>query len=403
MTAASSSQSEYRPTTEAVRSERAGTALAVLIVTAALANPLAFTGIYSVLPAISQHFSSVPHAETLVRALVTVVAVAVVVGAPMAGFMVERFGERRVLLTAISVFAVAGLSGLLIDNLWLFLAFRALLGLSDAFIGTLIIAIIAERLTPACRNRWLGWYTLASTVGALVFISLSGVLGQFGWRYVFLIYLVALPVWLSAFMTVKDGPRRFQGSRPKSAGSAFYFPVVLVAMGIAAGAIENTTHIYLPFHLAQIGESSPSKISQALLPIAIGGSLSAFLYGRVRSKLTVGTTFAVSFLFSGLALIWLGFSTSYSEILLAGTFLGLAVGVLAPNIHAYGAVFGDPALQARNIGFARGAFFAGAPAAQIMLEPVSQRAGAGMAVVTLGISAFALMTWSLLNRQRMVG
>jgi MFS family permease len=378
---------------EAATQDRAGIAFGSLIFAAALVNALAFTALIPVLPAITAYFAATQGAAALTRGLVTVMSVALVFGAPVAGYTVERFGVRPVLLTAITIFTVAGVSGFVIDNLWLLLASRTLLGFADAFIGTLMVTLISARLTPLARDRWIGWFTAMGAIGALTFIPLSGAIAQLGWRYVFLLYGVGAVILMFAMLALRDEVSRpARAARPAASGPSLprAIPFGLIALGIAAGAIENTTHLFLPFHLHALGESEPARIAQAVLPIALGGTLSAFLYGRLRTRFPIGSTFILAFLAGGAALIWIGFSQSYGMILMAAGCLGLGVGLLAPNVNAYAAVRGDPLHRARNIGFARGAFFAGAPIAQLLLEPVSAAAGAGMAIATLGAVSIAL-------------
>ena len=385
--------------------DRAGIAFGGLIFTASLVNALAFTVLIPVLPAITAHFASTPGAAALARGLVTVVSVALVIGAPLAGYAMERFGARSILLTAIGVFTLAGLAGFVLDDLWMLLASRTLLGFSDAFIGTLMITLISSRLAPAARDRWIGWFTASGALGALAIIPLSGMIAQAGWRYVFLLYGAGVVILGCAMLGLRgDAPM----PRPKAlpdAGRRMLpraIPFGLIALGIAAGAIENTTHLFLPFHLHALGEDAPARIARAVLPIAVGGTISAFLYGRLRARLPIGVTFGLAFAAGGAALIWIGFSRSYGMILVAAGCLGLGVGLLAPNVNAYAAIEGDPAHRARNIGFARGAFFAGAPLAQVLLEPVSGAAGAGMAIATLGVVALllALLAWPIAHRRR---
>lgn len=389
--------------------DRVSMAFATLVFSAALVNPLAMTALLSVLPAISSHFSDVEHAPALVRGLVSVVAVALVFAAPLAGFMAERFGVRRVLLVAAATFIVSGMSGYFITDIWLLLASRVTLGIADAFIGTLVITLVALRLAPKDRDRWIGWYTFAAAAGAFAIIPLSGVVARTGWHNVFLLYALALPILLSAAIVLKAGETEL--ARPASragAGSVplsrawLGIPFALIAVGIVSGAVENTTHVFLPFRLTELGETSPSRIAHAVLPIAVGGAASAFCYGYVRQRLSIASTFLLAFLWGGISLLWLGQAASYEMVIVAGISLGLAVGLLAPNANAFAAAHAGPAGPARSIGFARGAFFAGAPIAQLLLEPIASSGGASAAIIALGIFSLLIAVWPL-TRLRMSG
>jgi hypothetical protein len=128
-----------------------------------------------------------------------------------------------------------------------------------------------------------------------------------------------------------------------------------------------------------------------MLPIPLGVALAALFYGRVRNHLSIGGTFIFCFLSAGMTLLWLGNAQSYFMIVTAVSILGLCLGLLAPNIYAYAAVYGSEEHRARDIGFARGSFFVGSPIAQLLLEPVSRFGGNGMALVALGCISLLLM------------
>lgn len=389
-----------------VGSGKAGLALAILVVSAALVNPLAMTALLSVLPAMSAHFAHVPHAPALVRGLVSIVAIALVFAAPLAALLAERFGLRRVLMVSAAAFVLSGISGYIIDDLWLLLASRTILGVADAFIGTLVIAHVATQLEPRLRARWIGWYTFSAAVGAFMIIPLSGYMGRTGWQNVFPIYLLALPIFFCAALTIKAEPPRAQGVRQAGNASTAKgghwltrMPLALIAIGIVSGAVENTTHVFLPFRLAELGELSPPRIAQAVLPIAIGGAASAFCYGFMRDRMSVSKIFVLSFLWGGISLIWIGQATAYPMIIAAGVSLGLGVGLLAPNANAYAAEEAKGE-TARAIGFTRGAFFAGSPVAQFLLEPVASAGGPGTAITALGLFSLLLAGMSLIRSRR---
>lgn len=371
-------------------------ALGLLVVSAAMVNPLAMTALLSVLPAITAEFSTVPHAPALVRGLVSIVAVALVFAAPFAANLAERFGMRRVMMGSAAIFVISGMSGFVIDNLWLLFASRAVLGIADAFIGTLTIAHIAATLDPRRKARWIGWYTFAAAAGAFIIIPLSGALGRSGWQNVFLLYAMALPILFAAALVI--GPE--QGKKDRSVATTkgarpdktwlTRLPLAIVAIGLVSGAVENTTHVFLPFRLHDLGVTAPDRIANAVLPIAVGGAASAFCYGFLRDRMSIATIFAVSFAWGGVSLLWIGQAESYEAIIVAGISLGLGVGLLAPNANAYAADSGGPAEAARAVGYARGAFFAGSPAAQALLEPVAAGSGAGSAISALGILSILL-------------
>ena len=387
-------------------------AFALLIILAGMGSALTLAPLFPALPAISKHFADVPYGEELVRGLITSVSIAFVIGAPLAGFLVERFDLRKLLMGSALIFSLSGLAGLFIDNLWLLLASRVLLGLSETTVSTIVVALIASRLDPVRRDRWLGWFTMSIAVAAFALLEFGGLVADQNWRLIFLFYAVGFAIMIVAGLAIKAGSNADPAAqaapasgdaRPGKLPAISIIPFAVIGVGIAAGAVENTTPIFLPFHLAEIGETEPSRIARVILPNAAALALSAFLYGYIRRYLSIGTTFVASFLGAGLSLIWLGWLDNYAWMLVASACLGFSIGTLAPNLYAFAACYGSGHHQARNIGISRGAFFAGAPIMQLLLEPVATTASAGLALVTLGCTSLLLMLWPLMNRSRFAG
>src|ERR687896_1758333 len=100
-----------------------------LLVASAL-TVLAGATIAPSLPAMQVRFSEVAHADLLVRLVLTVPALFVVIGAPIAGLMVDRWGRKPLLVVSIPLYGLAESSGFLLESLSGILVGRALLGLA---------------------------------------------------------------------------------------------------------------------------------------------------------------------------------------------------------------------------------------------------------------------------------
>jgi EmrB/QacA subfamily drug resistance transporter len=110
--------------------------------------------------------------------------------APLYGHLGDRFGRKRMLLSALALFTVASLACALAPTLWLLVLARGLQGMGGGGLMTLSQALISENVPPRERARFQGYFAAmfatASTAGPV----LGGVLTQyFTWRAVFFINL----------------------------------------------------------------------------------------------------------------------------------------------------------------------------------------------------------------------
>jgi EmrB/QacA subfamily drug resistance transporter len=119
---------------------------------------------------------------------------------PVCGYLGDMYGQRRMYLWGIALFALASLgSGLAPSFPWL-LGSRALQGIGIAPTLPAIMAIIARTFPPEQRGRAMGFWALVNGAGHSLGPPLSGFLTQhLGWRVVF---LSSLPLCLLNLLLV---------------------------------------------------------------------------------------------------------------------------------------------------------------------------------------------------------
>lgn len=358
------------------------------ITTLALAGPI------PILPAMAAEFAQVPNGETLVRGVLTTVSLASIVGAPLAALVAERLGLRRVLVAALGLSGVAGAACGLVDDLYTLLALRFLVGLANAAIGTIAIALIALWFTRSDRDYWLGRLTFVATVVGFLLIPVAGALGELNWRAIFWLHAISLLFIPLALL----GIRSDLGSETPPDGAADAaapaIPSVragaLIAMGLAFGVVVSSPSLFLPFHLADIGSGSPAEVAAALLPVPITMAVSSFFYGRLRSRFSMAALLVPGMALAACAYTIDAMAGSLWQVIAGQTLLGLAIGMLMPLLYGWAAAAGPDATRTRRVGIVRGSFFAGLPVAQFLLEPFAGWAGAAGALYAVAALALAV-------------
>jgi len=80
----------------------------------------------------AKYFSKNGDGDLVTQMIVTVPAIGVIVGGPLCGWLIARFGSKRFLLVALAVFGTVGSAGLYLDNAFVLLISRFLLGLATS-------------------------------------------------------------------------------------------------------------------------------------------------------------------------------------------------------------------------------------------------------------------------------
>lgn len=121
------------------------------------------------LPAMQAHFSDVPNADFWVRLVLTVPALFIVIGSPIAGQIVDKIGRKPLLLGSAILYGFAGSSGFLLNSLFAILIGRALLGLAVAGVMVSATTLIADYYQGDARASFMGLQA--------AFMGFGGVLG----------------------------------------------------------------------------------------------------------------------------------------------------------------------------------------------------------------------------------
>jgi ACS family hexuronate transporter-like MFS transporter len=133
--------------------------------------------------------------------LVSAFSIAYLVGAPAAGFLVDRIGARRGLLGAVLTWSVVAALHALVPSFGVLFALRIALGLAESPSFPGAAQTVHRALPPADRARGFGVLFTGSSIGAMIAPPLATFLAdRYGFRTAFLgtaaAGLLWVPLWL---------------------------------------------------------------------------------------------------------------------------------------------------------------------------------------------------------------
>jgi MFS transporter, ACS family, hexuronate transporter len=176
--------------------------------------------------------------------LASAFSIAYLVGAPLAGRLIDRVGARRGLPAAVLVWTAVAAAHAVVPGFGALFALRIALGLAEAPSFPAAAQTVHRALPPAERSRGLGVLFTGSSIGAMVAPKLATTLqAAFDWRFAFLGSALAGLVWLPIWLTLTSSPaaraaldRDDTEARAQSAGRLgarlWIDPAVLRAVGI---------------------------------------------------------------------------------------------------------------------------------------------------------------------------
>lgn len=329
----------------------------VVLMLAAVMPTMAIIALVPVLPLLLREFADVPGSAVLVPMALTVPALCVALFSPLAGWMSDRVGRKRVLVAALFGYAGFGLLPLLLDNLYAILAARIALGLTEATIMTVATALVGDYFEGERRERWVSIQIATASVSAIVLIAAGGALGQaLGSRGPFWLYLLALPVAIAGARILFEPDLR-PAAQPRAIGAPPARGIGgLVAITFGIGVLFYSIIVQLGPILEATGVTSPALIGLAGAATNLGMMLGSILFARFK-RLPGPRLLALGLPLVAIGYVGVALSPSFGLTVAAAVAVCIGSGLMLPTMLAWVLRRLPPETRGRGTGVWTGAFF----------------------------------------------
>lgn len=324
-----------------------------LKLTLLLVSSLTIMSVITISPALPQMasvFAAIEHATLLVQLTVTIPALMIAAISPVTGKIIDRHGRLKILWFSLIMYALSGVSGYFIDDLYWLLFSRAVLGISVGMSMTTVVTLIADYFQGAERQKFVGMQVAFMSLGGIFFITLGGILADIGWRYPFLLYsfsLIVLPFSI-LFLREPTVPTQPTTSRKGVHAPAFIWLLFIntMVMWIAFFLIP----LQIPFHLKGIGIESTALTGAAIAISTAFSAIASFSYHRIKDRFNFLSVFSMGYLLMASGFFCLALSQAYLPVALAMALAGLGVGMMIPNTNMWVMKLAPPEIRGREIG-----------------------------------------------------
>ena len=202
--------------------------------------------------AVSLH-ASATDLQWFISAYTLALAVALLPG----GLLGDRFGRKKVMIAALSVFGLGSLACAYAPNAGAFIAARTVLGLAAGTMIPLVLSVVAVMFSDAERTKAVSAWAAANFLALPIGPILGGwLLSNYWWGWVFLMNLPVVVIGLVAVTVLV--PESRAARRPG-----------LDPVGIVASCAGLAVLIYGFIAAGQYGWSSPTAICAILAGVAL--------------------------------------------------------------------------------------------------------------------------------------
>lgn len=360
------------------------------------AMALLYTVASPILPQMAAQLGGDPQEAILVAQLVMMVpSIGLMLGGPLMGWLVDRWGAPRLLWMTCVGYALLGSGGLYLADPWSLIGSRFLLGIMAAGLGTATLALTARYFEPQARSRLVGYQSACGALVGLVSMLAAGYLGQvFGWRVPFAFYLATLPLLVMALVFVpkaSDHADELPASAEQtSLGSMGWMLLGIVPLFICV--FTSTTQV--SFLLAERGVVQSSVVAMVVAMSALFNTLGAAGYGRLSLRFGSPRVYLLALMSLAAGHVVVGMAAPVLLAAVGCALTGLGAGLLLPYLVNRVLDQCAEAQRGRAVGLMYSCMFLGSFLNPLLLAPLAAYLGRGPAVVMIGLAL--LIYWLIL-------
>jgi MFS family permease len=358
----------------------------------------------SALPAMARDLAPGKDGAFFAQMIMTMPAVMLIVGAPLASLLCERIGIRTTFAAAAALFTVAGAAGLFLDGFTALAVSRLLLGMSGGALQTCTLALVGRWYGPGPRERILGNIVSVSSAFAIAGLVAGGwLVDLFGWRACFGLYLLGAPLFVLTLLVVERG---ILGERPQAGGSlaalkpliAYYGLMLAFTLAMFMPGIQG------PFLVAAKGVEGAAAGSLIVAACPLGAVLSSASFAAVRARVGTLPLLAATALLLGGGCLVSAYSSGLPMLLAGFAMIGLGAGLVEPNIGSIILGRTPHSLHARASSIMISAMFLGQFLNPLAADPLRAQMGVNGAFIGVGYATVllgaALLALAALRRPR---
>lgn len=300
------------------------------ILSLSLLTTMAGAAVSPALGAIQQNFSDTN--ATLVKMIISLPSLFIIFSSLGFTHLSKKFSGKILAIVGLLLYLIGGLGAGLMNDIYLVLIFRAVLGIGVGFLMPLSTGLLSVYFSKREQPKLLGTASAMNNVGGIISTILASFLVMINWRYVFFVYCLGFIVILFIFLYLpNDKPVKEEQNGRDKFKFTMIFPYFILMMTLmivfytlpSNFSIAATKFGKIPTFFIGITMSiqSVSAVATGLFLSRILGSLKAF------SKYFAGFLFFLGY-------VSLSFMDNLFLMVLGLIFIGGGLGILVPVINA---------------------------------------------------------------------
>ena len=339
------------------------------ILSMSLLTVMAGAAIAPALGIIKAHFADAP--AMLVQFIVSMPALLIIVTNLFFLPLSRILRTRAIATTGLLLYVVAGAGCFFVDNIYVLLLMRAVLGISVGLVMPLSTGLLAYYFPPEEQARLMGLSAAMNQMGGVVATLLAGLLATIEWRYAFLVYLLGLIALVMVWLWLPDEQLGSSNKRgvPFQPRQLLKFHPSVIGM-----LLLMTIFFIFPTNFAVVATQQLGLRTEQVTLIMVGLDVVAFLVGMVFGSLM--SRFRLSIKYFAPLFFLLGYAAylvpDVMMVVIGSALIGIANGVGVPYLNAIASIKGGRNSATTVMPLLSAALYLGQFISPIIVTPASR-------------------------------
>ena len=364
------------------------------ILSISLLTVMAGAAIAPALGVISSHFAG--RNPLLIQLIVSLPALFIILTNLAFPWLCRLMKTRTLALTGLALYVLSGAGAYFVDNIWILLVFRALMGVSVGMIMPLSTGLLAYYFPPEEQAGLMGLSAAMNQMGGVVATFLAGVLAGISWNYAFLVYLLGLIAIILVAAFLPNERLSGRGGVSLSLLKRFHPSVVGMFLVMILFFIYPTN-----FALTASGTLSEMGVTLTMVGLDVVAFLVGLCFGFLMKRFAAQMKYAAPLGFAagylclaaGSGLVWL---------LLGSAFIGVANGIGVPYLNTIGSVKAGKEAATTVMPLLSAALYLGQFLSPLIVSPAATATGTSPYVIAICIAIVYLLQAVLTRKKQML-
>lgn len=337
------------------------------ILSISLLTVMAGAAIAPALGVISAHFSG--RNPLLIQFIVSLPALFIILTNLVFPWLCRLMKTRTLAVTGLVLYVLSGAGAFFVEDIWMLLAFRALMGVSVGMIMPLSTGLLAYYFPPEEQAALMGLSAAMNQMGGVVATFLAGVLAGISWNCAFLVYLLGLIAVVLVALFLPNERLQGRGGVSLSLLKRFHPSVVGMFLVMVLFFIYPTN-----FALTASGTLSEMGVTLTMVGLDVVAFLVGLCFGGLMKRFASPMKYVAPLGFAA-GYVCLAVGGGILWMLAGSALIGIANGIGVPYLNTIGSVKAGREAATTVMPLLSAALYLGQFLSPLIVSPVAAAAG----------------------------